>query len=377
LQLRVPSSGLAALAAAGPPLPAATSAETDVAAILYTSGTTGHPKGAMLTHLAIVHSALHYQACMRLTADDRSALAVPASHVTGLVANIAAMWRVGGALIIVPEFKAESFIALLARERVTHTLMVPAMYRLCLMSDALASADLSAWRVGGYGGAPMPVATIDEIAACLPALTLQNCYGATETTSPATMIPAGLTRDHADSVGIALPAAEIRVMDDAGRELAPGETGELWIGGPMVVRGYWADPEATAASFSAGFWHSGDLGSIDADGFVRIVDRKKDMLNRGGFKVYSVKVENVLMGWPGVVEAAVIGFACPVLGERVQAVLYAPDGGLDEGALRAHCATQLADYEVPERFIWSERPLPRNPNGKVMKRVLREASSCS
>lgn len=374
LQIRLPASGLAALEAAGGPAPpAVATVETDVAVILYTSGTTGHPKGAMLTHLAIVHSALHYQACMRLSADDRSALAVPASHVTGLVASIAAMWRVGGAVIVVPEFKADAFIELLARERVTHTLMVPAMYRLCLMSDALARAELSAWRVGGYGGAPMPVATIDEIAARLPALTLQNAYGATETTSPATMIPAGLTRDHADSVGVALPAAEIRVMDDDGRELPAGATGELWIAGPMVVRGYWADPEATAASFSAGFWHSGDLGSVDADGFVRIVDRKKDMLNRGGFKVYSVKVENVLMGWPGVVEAAVVGTPCPILGERVQAVLYAPGAAIDETALRRHCAERLADYEVPERFVWSTLPLPRNANGKVLKRVLRDA----
>jgi len=374
LELRVPVSGLAGLEtdAAQAPAPLATR-ETDVAVILYTSGTTGHPKGAMLTHLAIVHSALHYETCMRLTADDRSALAVPASHVTGLIANIAAMWRVGGTVVVVPEFKAEAFIDLLARERVTHTLMVPAMYRLCLMSDALARADLSAWRIGGYGGAPMPVATIDEIAARLPALTLQNCYGATETTSPATMIPAGRTRDHADSVGVALPAAEIVVMDDAGRELAAGETGELWIGGPMVVRGYWANVEATAASFSAGFWHSGDLGSVDDEGFVRIVDRKKDMVNRGGFKVYSVKVENVLMGWPGVLEAAVIGVPCPVLGERVHAVLHASGATIDEQALRRHCAERLADYEVPERFVWSTQPLPRNANGKVMKRLLREA----
>jgi long-chain acyl-CoA synthetase len=376
LHVRLPASALAAFEADSASAPAQTaSLETDVAVILYTSGTTGHPKGAMLTHLAIVHSALHFEACMRLRADDRSALAVPASHVTGLIANIAAMWRVGGTLIVIPEFKADAFIDLLARERVTHTLMVPAMYRLCLMSDALARADLSAWRVGGYGGAPMPVTTIDEIAARLPDLTLQNCYGATETTSPATMIPAGLTRDHADSVGVALPTADIRVMDDDGRELPAGETGELWIGGPMVVRGYWANPEATATSFSAGFWHSGDLGSVDADGFVRIVDRKKDMLNRGGFKVYSVKVENVLMGWPGIVEAAVVGVPCPVLGERVQAVLYAAGATIDEAALRRHCAERLADYEVPESFRWSTLPLPRNANGKVLKRVLRETGA--
>ena len=346
-------------------------AETDVAVILYTSGTTGHPKGAMLTHLNIVHSVLHYQACMRLAEHEVSALAVPTSHVTGLIAIIAAMLQVAGTTVIVPAFKAEGFIALMARERVTHTLMVPAMYNLCLMQPSFASADLSAWRIGGYGGAPMPVATIDDLAARLPGLTLLNCYGATETTSPATMMPMGHTRAHADSVGVALPAAELRVMDEAGRELPPGETGELWIAGPMVVPGYWANPEATAASFTAGWWHSGDLGSIDADGYVRVFDRKKDMLNRGGYKVYSVEVENTLMAWPGMVEAAVVGRPCPVLGERVHAFVHAPGAARDDAALRAHCAERLADYKVPETFTWSDTPLPRNANGKLMKRLLR------
>ena len=377
LALRVAASALATLPPGALPH-AVAAAESEVAVLLYTSGTTGQPKGAMLTHVAIAHSALHYEACMRLGAGDRSALAVPASHVTGLVATIAAMWRVGGAIVIVREFKADAFVALLARERVTHTLMVPAMYKLCLMSEAFARADLSAWRIGGYGGAPMPVATIDELAGRLPNLVLQNAYGATETTSPATLMPAGLTRVHADAVGVALPCAEIRVMDDDGRELPPGEVGELWIGGPMVVPGYWANADATAASFTAGFWHSGDLGSVDRDGFVRIVDRKKDMLNRGGFKVYSVKVENVLLAARGVVEAAVIGVPCPVLGERVHAVLYAPGlGESDAAALRGHCAERLADYEVPERFVWSTLPLPRNANGKVMKRVLREQNAAT
>jgi long-chain acyl-CoA synthetase len=372
LRLRMRAGELDGFATGAALAPFVPPRETDVAVLLYTSGTTGHPKGAMLTHLSIAHSALHYEACMRLVASDRSALAVPASHVTGLVATIAAMWRVGGTIVVVREFKADAFVALLAKERITHTLMVPAMYRLCLLSEAFARADLSAWRVGGYGGAPMPVATIDEIAARLPSLVLQNAYGATETTSPATMMPAGLTRDHADAVGVALPAAEIRVMDDDGRELAPGEVGEIWIAGPMVVPGYWGNAEATAASFTAGFWHSGDLGSVDAEGFVRIVDRKKDMLNRGGYKVYSVKVENVLMSWPGVVEAAVVGVPCPVLGERVQAVLHAPGlGEVDGPALRRYCAERLADYEVPETFVWSARPLPRNANGKIMKRSLR------
>jgi O-succinylbenzoic acid--CoA ligase len=272
----------------------------------------------------------------------------------------------------VPAFKAESFITLMARERVTHTLMVPAMYNLCLLQPGFAQADLSAWRVGGYGGAPMPVATIDALAQALPGLTLLNCYGATETTSPTTMMPMGDTRAHADSVGVALPAADVRVMDDEGRQVPPGETGELWIAGPMVVPGYWANPEATAASFTAGWWHSGDLGSVDAQGYVRVFDRKKDMLSRGGFKVYSVEVENVLMAWPGMVEAAVVGKPCPVLGERVHAFVHAAGGAADDTALRAFCAARLADYKVPESFTWSDAPLPRNANGKLMKRLLRE-----
>jgi len=348
--------------------------ESDVALILYTSGTTGHPKGAMLTHLNIVHSVLHYQACMRLVPQDRSALAVPASHVTGLIAVIAAMLRVGGAIVVVPAFQAADFVRLVEAERISHTLMVPAMYNLCLMSGEMARRDLACWRVGGYGGAPMPVATIDALTAQLPGLTLLNAYGATETTSPTTMMPAGLTRGHADSVGVALPAADIRVMDDEGREVAPGQTGELWIGGPMVVPGYWANPEATTTSFTAGYWHSGDLGSVDAQGFVRVFDRKKDMLNRGGYKIYSVEVENVLMAWSGMVEAAVVGKPCPVLGERVHAVLHAPGVAQDDAALRRFCAERLADYKVPESFAWSAEPLPRNANGKLMKRLLRGAT---
>lgn len=218
----------------------------------------------------------------------------------------------------------------------------------------------------------MPVATIDALTTRLPGLVLINAYGATETTSPATMMPMGHTRAHADSVGVPLPAADIRVMDGDGRELPAGETGELWIGGPMVVPGYWANPEATATSFTDGYWHSGDLGSVDAQGYVRVFDRMKDMLNRGGYKVYSVEVENALMAWPGMVEAAVVARPCPVLGERVHAFVHAPGQTPDDAALLAHCAARLADYKVPESLTWSENPLPRNANGKLMKRVLRE-----
>ena len=381
LRLCLPASEAIAIAdGAGPRLDhAAPVAEEDTAVILYTSGTTGRPKGAMLSHSNIVHSAMHYEHGMALDARDRSIMAVPASHVTGLVAMIATMLRAGGALVVVPQFKAAEFLALAARERITHTILVPAMYALCLLAPDFDRHDLSAWRIGAYGGAPMPRATIEALAARLPGMTLMNCYGSTETTSPATLMPAGEQAAHLDSVGRAMPCADIVVVDDDGHEVPPGETGELLIGGPMVVRGYWDDPVASAAGFVAGHWRSGDLGSVDANGYVRVFDRKKDMINRGGYKIWSVEVENTLVGFAGVIEAAAVGVPCPVLGERVHAFVHMDSGARAAAgnadalaeAMRRFCAERLADYKVPESIGLRDEPLPRNPNGKLLKREMR------
>lgn len=347
--------------------------EEDTAIILYTSGTTGRPKGAMLTHLNVLHSVQHFISCMSLTESDRSMLAVPVTHVTGLIANVMTVIATGAALLVLPVFKPEHFLRLAAREGMTHTLMVPAMYKLLLMEPRFAEFDLSHWRIGGFGGAPMPTSTIDDMAQCLPRLQLLNAYGATETTSPTTLMPIGQTRAHADTVGAPLPCAAVIVMDDQGHELPAGEVGELWISGPMVVKGYWNDPAATAREFTAGWWHSGDLGTVDAEGYVRVLDRKKDMINRGGYKVFSTEVENVLLQMPGVIEAAVVGVPCPVLGERVYAYLHTQRKELDVLELKAFCAERLADYKVPEHLTLSLLPLPRNPNGKLLKRQLRSA----
>ena len=370
-----PITSLALLASAPLDVPPAEVDEEDTAIILYTSGTTGRPKGAMLSHFGIAHSAIHFEACMALTAADRAIVAVPMSHVTGVIALIAAMTRAAAALIVMPAFKATEFLALAAAERMTHALMVPAMYNLCLIDPSFDPRRLPDWRVGGYGGAPMAPATIANFAEVLPRLQLMNAYGSTETTSPATMMPPSETARRSDSVGCALPCADILVMDDEGREVPAGTEGELWLGGPMVVKGYWNNPEATRESFVAGYWRSGDIGSIDAEGFVRVFDRKKDMINRGGYKIYSVEVENVLMGVAGVVEAAVISRPCPVLGERVHAFVHASQAGLSEDALRRQCARLLADYKVPETITFSPEPLPRNANGKLLKRSLRAAGA--
>jgi long-chain acyl-CoA synthetase len=347
--------------------------EQDTAMILYTSGTTGRPKGAMLAHCNIIHSAMIYQACMELTEADRSIAAVPLAHVTGVVANIMSMARCAGALIIVAEFKAADYLKVAARERVTQTVMVPAMYNLCLLQADFDDYDLSAWRIGGYGGAPMPIATIEKLAVKVPGLRLINAYGSTETTSPSTIMPPELTSAHIDSVGLPCPGAEIVVVDAEGRELPRGEIGEIWIRSGSVIKGYWSNPKATVESFTGGFWHSGDLGSIDKDNFVRVFDRQKDMINRGGLKIYSAEVESVLAGHPGVLESAIIAKPCPVLGERVHAVIVTRSGDVSKAALRAWCAERLSDYKVPETIALTSEPLPRNANGKVMKRQLREA----
>ena len=359
---------LVATEAAQAPTPVA---EEDTAMILYTSGTTGKPKGAMLSHCTLIHSAMVYEACLQMTNRERSVAAVPLGHVTGVAANIMAQARCAGALIIMPEFRAGDFLTLAARERITHTVMVPAMYNLCLLQDDFDRHDLSAWRIGGYGGAPMPVATIARLADKLPGLKLVNAYGSTETSSPSTIMPPEFTRDHSDSVGLPCPGAHIVAMDSDGRELPRGEIGELWIRSASVIKGYWNNPRATAESFTAGYWHSGDLGSIDENDFVRVFDRQKDMINRGGFKIYSAEVESILASHPDVIESAVVARPCPVLGERVHAVVVVRND-VDSPVLRAWCAERLADYKVPESIAFSATPLPRNANGKVMKRDLRD-----
>lgn len=346
--------------------------EEDVFCLLYTSGTTGRPKGAMLTHFGVVHSVMHFEYGMDLQhGSEVSVLAVPGSHVTGLVAIILTMVRVGGTTVLMPAFKARQFLNIASRERMSHSLMVPAMYNLCLLDEEFARFDLKKWRVGGFGGAPMPQATITALAERLPQLTLMNCYGSTETTSPATLLPAGDAASRADSVGKPLHCAEIVVVDDEGRELAAGESGELWIAGPMTVPGYWDNPEGNRSGFAGGFWRSGDIGAMDADGYVRVVDRKKDMINRAGFKVYCIEVENVLTYHPGVIECAVIGVPDPVLGERVRAVVVPSQPPPSEAELRAFCAERLSDYKVPEIVTFLSEPLPRNANGKILKVALR------
>lgn len=346
-------------------------AQEDTFCLLYTSGTTGKPKGAMLTHVSTIHTLLHYQHGFDLSEGAVAMLAVPASHVTGFVAIILTAIRVAGTTVIQKEFKARRFLELASREKINFTVVVPAIYNLLLLDPDFATFDLSAWRVAGFGGAAMPEATIDKLGKALPNLTLCNVYGSTETSSPVTIMPLGDIRKAPSSVGKVLPCADIVVVDDEGREVPPGQSGELLIGGAVVVPGYWDNPAGTKAGFTMGYWVSGDIGSIDEDGYVYVFDRKKDMINRAGFKVYCIEVESTLAHIPGLIESAVVGRPDPVLGERVHAFIYG-DGTLsDEGAIRSFCSERLSDYKVPDGVTFLSEPLPRNANGKVLKNTLR------
>lgn len=346
--------------------------EDDPFCIMYTSGTTGRPKGAILTHLGFVHSCIHWIERLGLTRGVSTALVIPASHVSGLGGVVMPMLALGGRIIMVRAFKAAAFIELLARERVEHALLVPAMYNLCLRSDAFPAADLGAWRWAVYGGAPMPEPTIRRFAEVLPHLSMCNAYGATETTSPVTIMAPGVGVERSDSIGTVVDCGDVRIMDEKGREVPAGEPGELFIAGPMVSPGYWRNEEATRQAFVSGYWRSGDIGSIDGEGYVQIFDRKKDMINRGGYKVYPAEVESALSDHPDIVEAAVVGAPDEVLGEIVVSFVRAGERAVTAEAVRSFCAGRMADYKVPDIVAVLSEPLPRNANGKLQKDTLRK-----
>ena len=351
-----------------PPCPADDQAP---ACIMYTSGTTGHPKGAVLSHLGFVHTARNYERCFGYTAGDRMLLTIPASHISGLLAVVVVMMRLGGCVVCLKGFKATEVLETIEAQRITAAVMVPAMYNLCLLEPDLDRRDLSSWRIGHFGGAAMPEVTIQRLAERLPALELYNGFGATETTSAVTLTMRGDAAKYLDSVGTVLPCVDIRILDPQGREVPPGEAGELWIRSPGNAIGYWDNPQATRAAFVGGYWRSGDIGSLDAKGYLRVFDRIKDMINRGGYKVYCVELENVIQRFPGVVEVAAVASPCPVLGERTHVFLHAT-GEIDVEALRGFCRQHLADYKVPDFVTVSPTPLPRNLNGKLVKAPLRE-----
>jgi len=355
------------------PAPGEPGADDDHAFVVYTSGTTGRPKGAIATHANVVHSCLTFQRVYSLGDGERSLVTVPLFHVTGLIAQLLAMTSVAGTCVLMPRYDPAAALRLLAAERITHLCAAPTVYVMLMAQPGYRDVALPDFRVVGYGGAPIASDTVRRLREWLPHARLHNTYGLTETASPTTCLADEAALSHVGTVGRPVPVAECRTVDpETGRECDAEEVGELWIRGPMVVAGYWANPEATAAAIVEDGWlRSGDLAAIDGDGYVTIKDRIKDMINRGGEKVYCVEVEEVLYGHPAVLEAAVVGVPDAVYGEAVKAcVVPRPGVAIDPDDVREWVRARLAKFKAPEHVEVLDA-LPRNPNGKVVKGLLR------
>lgn len=358
----------------GPPAPASPGVEDEAAFIVYTSGTTGRPKGAVATHANVLHSCVTYQRVYGLREGERTLITVPLFHVTGLIAQLLTITSVAGTSVVMPRFDPAGALRLLAAERITHLIAAPTVYVMLMAQPGYRDVELPGFRVAGYGGAPIASDTVRRLREWLPAARLHNTYGLTETSSPATCLADEDALEHIASVGRPVPVAECRTVDpETRRECGADEVGELWIRGPMVVAGYWANPEATGAAIVEDGWlRTGDLAAIDGAGYVTIKDRIKDMINRGGEKVYCVEVEEVLYGHPAVLEAAVVGVPDAVYGEAVKAcVVTRPGATLDPDDVREWVRARLAKFKAPEHVEVLEA-LPRNPNGKVVKTALRD-----
>jgi long-chain acyl-CoA synthetase len=344
----------------------------DVSAIFYTSGTTGFPKGAVTTHDGFLSNIETCRRVMPLPFDGtvRTLISVPLFHVTGCNSQLLPTCAARGTTVIMPQFDVQTFLKLIAAERINSIISVPAIYWLAIHQPNFPEIDTSHVRWVAYGGAPMPPDLITRILEAFPAARVGNGFGLTETTSVATFLPHEYSRLRPETVGFAAPVVDVK-LDEEGFESG---VGELLIRGPNVVKGYWNKPEATAETFAGGWLHSGDLARIDAQGFVQIVDRKKDMVNRGGENVYCVEVENALAAHHAVFEVAVLGVPDEMMGEKVGAVIVlkpqkTPD---DAGDLLEFAQERLADFKLPQFVVIRREALPRNPGGKILKKRLRQ-----
>jgi len=344
----------------------------DLAAIFYTSGTTGFPKGAMTTNENFVTN-IENVIRIRLPRDGdpmRNLVSVPLFHVTGCNSQLLPTLADGGTTIVMPTFEVQRFLRAIAEERVTVVTTVPAIFWYALTQPNVGEFDLSKVELATYGGAPIAPSLVGRIKSAFGNARVGNGFGLTETSSVSTFLPHEYAGTHADSVGFAVPTVDLAV-DEA--DPATG-VGELLIRGANVVAGYWNKPDATRVTFAGGWLRTGDMARVSPEGFTYIVDRAKDMINRGGENVYCVEVENALAAAPGVFEVAVIGVPDDMMGEKVGAVLVPnPGAELDVRAVMEFARDRLADFKVPQFVSVRTDPLPRNPGGKVLKPALRES----
>lgn len=343
------------------------------AAIYFTSGTTGHPKGVVHTHRSLIAGTIQGPGAWEYDVPDAVTLAMtPLFHIANHTWFLPVL-HVGGTMVV-DTFRTDTVLDLILGRGITHLFAVPTMLLLMIGQHAKRGGDFSQVRTVAFGAAPMPPEKLAEVQRLFPCAALVHGMGQTESCGTIVTLPSALAFDKAGSVGIAIAGAEVRVAGPDGRDVAPKQVGELLTRGPNVMSHYHERPEATAQTLAHGWLHTGDLGYLDEDGFLFLVDRKKDMIIRGGENVYSSEVENVLYMHPGVAQAAVVAARSALFGEEVYAFVVrrdpcdeTPDGE----SLRIHCARHLADFKVPVEIAFLPA-MPQTATGKIQKHVLRE-----
>ena len=365
---------LRATGSAGPHVPAAAD---DVHRLMYTSGTTGRPKGVMLTHANLAWKNLAHLVEFGFTSADLGLACGPLYHVGALDLTTTSLLAAGATVILHRQFDASAVVDELERARVTTVWLAPAMVNAIMALPDIDARDLSSVRVIINGGEKMPIPLIERIQRTFPSAWFADAYGLTETVSGDTFLDRDSIVSKLGSVGRPCLHLELDVWDDDGRSVDPGERGEIVLRGPKVFKGYWKDPEATAKAFAGGWFHTGDVGVRDEDGYLFIVDRLKDMIVSGGENIAGSEVERVLYEHEAVLEAAVVARPDERWGEVPVAFVALREGArVTADELLEHCHGQLARFKVPKAVTFIDA-LPRNPSGKVLERELRGGSEAS
>ncbi len=344
----------------------------DTAVIFYTSGTTGKPKGVMLSNDNVRAIAQIWSEALEMTSDDRMHIVAPLFHCAASHCfSIPTIYK-GGTTVIEEAFSPEKTLNTMEKEKVTIFFGVPAMYSILLNTPKMSSAQLANLRLFTYGASPMPFELIRKLKAFYPKVKLQNLYGQTENSPGATTLKDRYALEKVGSVGEVLPKTQVLLVNEFGDPVPLGQVGEITVKGPHIMKGYLKNEEETRRAIKNGWLYSGDLGRFDEDGLLYIVDRKKDMIIRGGENVYPVEVEEVLYEIPEILEAAVVGVPHKVYGEVAKAYVVVKDGqSLNEEEVLVYCKMKLAKYKLPDEVVFLET-LPRNASGKVLKHSLRQ-----
>jgi fatty-acyl-CoA synthase len=342
----------------------------DVAQLLYTSGTTSLPKGAVMTHRALIHEYMSCISALDLSADDRPIHSLPLYHSAQMHVFLLPYLTLGATNVLVEAPDAGDLISRVADDGIDSVFAPPTVWIGIANHPELAQRDISGLRKAYYGASIMPVPVLERLRTALPAAGFYNCFGQSEIGPLATVLRPEEHDERPDSAGRPVMFVELRVIDEDGADVAPGELGEVVYRSPQLCEGYWDKPEETAEAFAGGWFHSGDLVRMDEQGYIFVVDRTKDVINTGGVLVASREVEDALYEHPAVAEVAVIATPHERWIEAITAIVVR-SGEVEADELIAHARARLAGHKVPKQVLFAEE-LPKNPSGKLLKRELRE-----